>query len=263
MRKLIEYRNKKQRDGIHSIVADKMLELLYPSRCPVCDEILPHTGERCCRICSEKLPWVAGAVCMKCGKPVGHEAQEYCEDCNRQQHYFDQGAAAFVYNGALRHSIYRMKFENRRDYLDFYAEAIVHALAKHLKHWEPEVIFPVPMHPSKKRKRGYNQSELLAQKVGRLTGIPVDNRSLRCVRRTAAQKELDRKARMKNLRGSFGLSELLPKGSRVLLVDDVYTTGSTLDEVSRVLKEGGAERVFFVVLCIGKGKKTVCIEEKL
>ena len=240
--------------------------LLYPPRCPICDRILrlSDSAERgCCPACMETLPWVREPACMKCGKPVGEEGQEYCEDCRKQAHAFDRGTAAFTYTGALRHSVYRMKSENRRDYVPFFAKTMTTALARYLPRWEPEVILPVPMHPGKKRRRGYNQSELLAQEIGRRTGLPVEKELLYCTRAVPSQKTLGRRERLLNLRGSFAVRRGAPALQRVLLVDDVYTTGSTMDEISRVLRETGVESVFFVVLCTGKGKKAVCTAKKV
>ncbi|MDO4321252.1 MAG: ComF family protein [Lachnospiraceae bacterium] len=250
--------------GIHNkSVKNDLLALLYPPRCVCCDRILGVREGGCCSECAARLPWISGPSCMKCGKPVETQEQEYCEDCRRYPHEFDRGAAAFTYTGMMRRSVYRMKHENRRDYLSFYAEAMVHALAGELMRWRPEVIIPVPMHPRKRRRRGYNQSELLAEHISRLTGIPMRKDLLRCVKLTSSQKLLDRKARMQNLKGSIEASENFPKLRSVLLVDDVYTTGSTMDEMAGVLKRAGAEHVFFVVLCSGKGKKAVCTAENL
>lgn len=200
---------------------------------------------------------------MKCGKPVADERTEYCDDCKRQRHFFDQGVAAFTYTGALRASVHKMKSANRRDYLPFFAESMTQVLMMRLSSWRPELILPVPMHPKKQRRRGYNQSELLAVRIGDITGIPVEKTLLRCTKITPSQKELDRKERMKNLYNSFAVCEPFPKVSRVLLVDDVYTTGSTMDEVSRILKSQGVQHVFFAVLCTGKGKKAVCTDKNL
>jgi ComF family protein len=134
---------------------------------------------------------------------------------------------------------------------------------QYLPRWQPSVIVPVPMHPHKKRIRGYNQAELLACEVSRRTGIPVRTDLVRCVHLTRDQKQLDRKGRMQNLKGSFRMDGTLPAGTAVLLLDDVYTTGSTLDELSSVLRAHGAANIYFVVLCTGKGKNTVCTGEKL
>lgn len=200
---------------------------------------------------------------MKCGRPIGDEGQEYCEDCAVQKHFFDRGVAAFTYTGAMRHSVYRMKAANRRDYLPFYAESMSRALLPYLGRWRPEVIVPVPMHPRKRRLRGYNQSELLAEEIGKITGIPMISDLLCCTRLVPSQKALDRQERLRNLRGSFSLNRAATGISRVLLVDDVYTTGSTMDELSRVLRAGGVQTIFFVVLCTGKGKKAVCRVKKV
>ncbi len=240
-----------------------LLDFLYPPRCPVCDGILKTSLQRCCDDCRKSLPWIHGVVCMKCGKPVGDETQEYCSDCRKTKHFFDQGTAPFTYSGGIRRSVYRMKFENRRDYLDFYAESMSAACAGYLERWRPDLILPVPMHRSRRRKRGYNQSELLAERISRLTGIPCDCEVLRCIRKTSAQKSLGRRERLRNLQGSFEVCGMFREGARILVVDDVYTTGSTMDEISRVLKNAGVRYVYFVVLCTGKGKKTVCTAENL
>ena len=109
--------------------------------------------------------------------------------------------------------------------------------------------------PKEKRCRGYNQAELLAEEISRLTGIRAEKNVLRCTRMHSEQKMLSRKDRRKNLKGCFAVSEECQKQfARVLLVDDVYTTGSTLDEIADVLKRAGVKQIFFVVLCIGKGK---------
>lgn len=265
-------------------IGQTLLDLLYPPRCPICDEVLSRTwrraqperagsrklqgisrpvGFRCCPDCEAALPWVDEPACMKCGKPLADESREYCEACMEQRHFFDRGVAAFVYTGALRHSVYRMKAANRRDYLPFFAESMTKAVARFLLHWRPEIILPVPMHPRKRRRRGYNQSELLALEIGRRTGIPVKTGFLRCTRFVHSQKELGRQERMRNLRGSFAVCDLFPPVQRVLLVDDVYTTGSTMDEISRVLRAHGVREIYFVVLCTGKGKKAVCTTGKV
>lgn len=239
------------------------MNLLYPPRCPICDEVLDIRWKRCCPSCAKALPWVGENACMKCGKPVGDEGQEYCEDCQKQAHYYDRGVAAFTYTGALRHSVYRMKSSNRREYVPFFAESMSRVLVQYLPRWRPEAILPVPMYPRKRRSRGYNQSELLAEEIGRLTGIPVENTLLYCTRMVRPQKTLNRQERMKNLRGCFAVRGGFSPFRCVLLVDDVYTTGSTMDELGRVLRKSGVQFIFFVVLCTGKGKKAVCTAKKV
>lgn len=178
-------------------------------------------------------------------------------------HRYDRGVAAFQYTGSLRSSVQRMKFENRRDYLDFYAESMVKQGRKWIAVWQPDVIIPVPMHWIKKNRRGFNQSELLAKRIGRLTGIPVQKDILKKTRNTRDQKQLSPEERRKNLERAFLLKKK-PSGIRtVLLVDDVYTTGSTVDTLASVLKRNGVQYVYFLTLCIGKGENIVCTDEKM
>ena len=239
-----------------------LADLLYPERCVCCDKVLGVKEKGCCMGCMPKLPRIEGNICMKCGKPV-EDDEEFCSDCMAHDHFFDKGTAAFIYTGAIRHSIYRMKFQNRRDYIPFYAQEMVHAIEGRIGIWRPELILPIPMHWKKKRQRGYNQSELLAKRISLMTGIPAANDLLKCIRKMPDQKKLNREQRMKNIHGIIEVSKEFPKVRSVLLIDDVYTTGSTVDEVSRVLKHAGVQHVYFVVLCIGKGKKAVCTATKM
>lgn len=239
------------------ICGKKLLVLLYPQRCPFCDEVLgrKEKKELCCSACKGKIPWVKDPVCLKCGKPVGSAEAEYCPDCQKSHHMFDQGAAVFTYSGCMPGSIYRLKASNRRDYIDFFAAAMKMQSGKYLKRWQPQVIVPVPMHPKKRAARGYNQAELLAERVSELTGIPFDRNILCCIKKTKVQKSLGRSERQKNLRGSFVVQKDPGKLKRVLVIDDVYTTGSTMDEIARTLKNAGVEQVYFLVLCTGRGKR--------
>lgn len=191
---------------------------------------------------------------MKCGKPVRRE-QEYCGDCSRQTHIFNQGTAAFTYSDGLPDALFRLKFQNRRDYLDFFAGAMTLAYQRRAARWRPQQILPVPMHWRKRARRGYNQAELLAERISQNTGIPMEKNWAVCVRKTSEQKRLSRSERQRNLRDSFQVKKQFQGVTRVLLVDDVYTTGSTMDELARILKKAGVKEVFFLVLCIGKGKK--------
>lgn len=244
----------KERGNIWKDSAEILLDLFYPPRCPICDSILEKEENYCCRTCFQNLPWVGREYCMKCGKPVAGDTQEFCPDCLKYKHYYDQGTAPFVYTGQLRHSIYRMKHENRRDYLDFYAWAMAAACRRFLRIWMPDLIVSVPMYKKRKRKRGYNQSDLLGKKISQILGIPYNAECLVCTRKNSEQKMLNRQERMQNLKGSFSIKQKVTGVENVLVVDDVYTTGSTIDEISRILKAAGIKRVFFVVLCTGKGK---------
>lgn len=108
-------------------------------------------------------------------------------------HVFTRGTAAFAYTGAMRHSVYRMKAENRRDYLDFYADAMAQALEPYLMRWQPERIIGVPMHWQKKWKRGYNQSELLAKKLAERTEIQIEGSWVSCMQKDESAENVEPK----------------------------------------------------------------------
>lgn len=112
------------------------------------------------------------------------------------------------------------------------------------------MIVPVPLHPKKLRKRGFNQSGYLAELLSGYTGIPLDEGLVRKIRETRAQKKLDARGRQRNLQGAFEAADRA-EGLKVLVIDDVYTTGSTMDAVAACLKEKGADKIYFLTVCTG------------
>lgn len=122
-----------------------------------------------------------------------------------------------------------------------------------IRGWGPDLIMPVPLHKKRRRKRGYNQAGVLGRRLGRLLGIRVDDKSLLRRVYTDPQKKLGRLERKKNLRNAFALKESFKPVPVVLLVDDIYTTGNTIDAVSEVLKKKGVEKVYFLTISIGQG----------
>lgn len=227
--------------------------LLFPRRCPVCHEVVEDAGEPACKICRTRLPYVRAPFCLKCGKPLLAEEREYCGDCRRKKHMFRQGRAPFVYDPLMRESIARYKYGGRREYASFYAEEILRKCAREAALWKGEVLVPIPLHPSRKRKRGYNQAALLARELSKRCGLPVDEKLLVRTRKTRAQKELNDQERMANLKNAFSVREGNISYKNIILIDDIYTTGSTVNEAARVLREKGAETVFFLCICVGRG----------
>lgn len=193
---------------------------------------------------------------MKCGKSVRSEEQEYCHDCAHTEHYFAQGAALWLHQEPVNLSVYQFKFHNQRVFGRYYAEEMAKRFRAELIRWKPQIILPIPLHSSKRRKRGYNQAAIVAGALAELTGIAVDVHLLKRVRGTAPQKSLNPAERKKNIRAAFSVREEGRErlaGKRVLLIDDIYTTGSTIDEAARTLKLFGAEKVFYLAISIGQG----------
>lgn len=187
---------------------------------------------------------------MSCGKPVEAE-QEYCHDCAGRKREFTQGRGIYMYDDRMRSSLVKYKYGGRREYGNFYAAAISTYARDEISRWKPDLLIPVPLHPSKERMRGFNQAEYIAEQVGDFYGIPVSSQILVKTRRTKSQKKLNARERSRNLQGAFLVRERLD-GLTILVIDDVYTTGSTMDAAAASLKEAGAKSVCFLTVCTGQ-----------
>ena len=240
---------------------NRALDLIYPRHCPICDGLVGMFEFRDGRIrraalahrqCLKKIEYVKDPTCQKCGKPLGRDStEEYCEDCRRTKHLFDRGFSVFVYR-SISGSIYRFKYMGRKEYADFYGLATKKRLGKRLKSLGIEVIVPVPMYREKERKRGYNQAEVYARAVSKVLGIPMETCLIRRVRNTAPMKELDAVRRRNNLKKAFIMPQNDVKFKCVLIIDDIYTTGSTIDEIAHEFRMAGVEKVYFLTLAIGQ-----------
>jgi ComF family protein len=233
------------------------LDLIFPRRCPVCGDIVQPRGALICPDCIARLDSVHEPFCLKCGKQVLAEREEYCYDCSRHTRSFESGRAVFNYNQTAKESVTAIKYRNRREYLDFYAESMAHRYRGIVSRWQPEALIPVPVHPSRRRKRGFNQAEELAQRLSARWGIPTQSRLLLRVKKTLPQKKLTPEERFRNLQEAFAVNpDFVRNGTvpeTVVLIDDIYTTGSTIEACTRVLKAAGVKRVWFLTICIGYG----------
>lgn len=228
------------------------MDVVFPKSCPMCDEVMER-GRLICKKCEPKLVYIAEPKCKKCGKQIDSDEAEYCEDCGKTNHYYRKGIAAFQYNDMVSHSIYRFKYHNRRTYAEFYGSAIAAKYREEIERWHADVIIPVPIHERKMIKRGYNQAELIAKELGKNLGIKVDGNYLKRVVNTRPQKEMSRSERKKNMEKAFKISNSVVKYRKIILVDDIYTTGSTVDACAKVLLAAGACEVNCVCLSIGQG----------
>lgn len=177
---------------------------------------------------------------------------EYCYDCSRHKHDYDQGRAIFEYE-SIKDSIYRYKFKGRAEYARFYGEAMAKAAVRELELWKPDAILPVPLHKSKMQKRGFNQALQLGRELAKITKIPCYEDVIVRTRKTIPMKELGLHERQINIKNAFIVRRYDVKLKRVVIVDDIYTTGSTIDAIARELKKTGVEKVYFLTLAIGTG----------
>ncbi len=230
-----------------------IIDLIYPRRCPLCGEIREFGKKGICEKCRPDLPWIEPPVCLMCGKMIDDDEDEYCDDCRRIPKNFERCYPAFSYEGKVKDSIYEFKYKNQREHAGFYADAIVKRYGETFANIRFDGIVPVPVHDNRRRKRGYNQAELLANELGKRLEVRVYPGFLERCSDTDPQKELDDVGRMKNLKNAFKIGKNDVKLDTVLLVDDIYTSGATVNACTDVLLANGTVKVYCAVIAIGRG----------
>ncbi len=215
-----------------------LLNLIFPPRCIVCREIrrdFPFCGN-----CRERFPILKDPCCPVCALPFPSPVTENhtCSVCLLDPPSFSRTIALGLYQGDLHDLISRMKYRGEERIAEILGDWMGERLVR--KGVRPDGIIPVPLHPARLRQRGFNQSAVMARRIGKRLGIPVSNCNLMRVRETASQTGLTREERGRNLKNAFGiLGAQLLEGKEILLIDDVFTTGATLEACSRLLKRGG------------------------
>lgn len=238
----------------------RILDWIFPPRCPLCGELLMSKDEKVHFLCYQKLNWVHEPKCKRCGKPLttaNREINMFCQDCLKTRHrhaeMYDQGRALWIYEDVAKASVMDFKYHGMKSYVDFYADALVRTQGEWIRRKNPDILIPIPLHRRKKRMRGFNQTELLARAISDRTGIPMRNDILYRRKWTNPQKSVSGLDRRQNLAKSMEIRQL-PEGIKcAMLIDDIYTTGSTMEACARILKQNGVKEVYFLTLCIGLG----------
>lgn len=235
-----------------------VLDFIFPHKCPVCGEVLRREEKKICRSCRISLPCIKEPRCKRCGKPITAAEEEYCHDCEKKrkgQDVLEKGTALWVYDAGMKQAMASFKYEGCVADAVFFAEELFRIRGGEISQWNVDAIIPVPIHRRKRWFRGYNQAAVLAEELGELFHLPVFPDVLTRIRYTRPQKGLDSKQRTANAAGAFALNEksreMLPSLRRVLLVDDIYTTGATLEACGEVMCKAGVQEVYFACLCIG------------
>lgn len=239
---------KKALSGVVCTIYIEFKKALFPTVCPICGKLI-NPGQKICDKCRKEIIIINEPKCIKCGKPLRDDGTLYCSDCRKVKHFFEKGVAVFEYSGVFRESIYRFKYDNAREYADFYGSVAAKIYGKTFKDWNIQAIIPVPMYYKKENKRGYNQACVFAKAVSAYTGIVLEEKILIRRKDTIPQKELSDELRIENLSKAFAVNLDKVAGYKsILLVDDIYTTGSTIDACAKILITAGVEKVYF--LCI-------------
>ena len=250
---------------------DIVKDILFPPRCALCDKVVPSSKGYICEGCRGKISYIKEPACYRCGKEIESDEEEYCRDCLKDQRSYIKGFPVFNYVPPVSDSISMFKYSDRQEYALFYGEEIVKRHGDAFRKLGIDIIVPVPIHKKKYLKRGYNQAQLIAEAVGSRMNIPVIADLLLRNEETKPQKELGPDERAANLQKAFVLNdscssqEMILKSIHgkdgllsVLLVDDIYTTGATIEACTRAIRrlDTGEKKiivdVYYTSVAIGK-----------
>lgn len=226
----------------------RALDLLLPASCTYCHGSASGSGiPRFCKQCWSEFAPVPAPGCSTCGRPFGspealaHSPGHECLDCRTQPPHFDQALAAGLFEGPLREAIHLYKYRPVRSL----GEPLAQWMAEQVRVTAPiDLTMPVPLHRARLRHRGFNQALIIARVISLRFAAPFMYDNLVRLRSTRPQVELSGQERAENVKGAFGLARPAEvSGKRVLIIDDVFTTGATMNECAKVLKEAGAASV--------------------
>lgn len=223
-----------------------LLDLVYPPKCLVCGDMQPKYF---CEECLKQVVYIQPPVCSNCGAPRDPN-ESRCRECHGVEFCFNAASAVGVYDGVLKEAIHQFKYSGHRVMGPILGELLVDYLHAHrgmLLH--TNCVIPVPIHHSRERQRGFNQSDILAAEIGRAFSLPVLPSVLVRTIPTHPQVDLPIDKRRNNVERAFKVRrEDAVSGRSILLVDDVFTTGSTVDSAASALRDAGASYIHVLTL---------------
>ncbi len=237
------------------ILGEGLISLLFPADCRVCQHPLePSNITFVCIDCWSKIKWLKAPYCSKCSRPLPSTFKSIptflCPECRRQNVYFNRAFIPTLYEGVMKKVIHLLKY-NKKTGIMRSLEKIIRSYFNCLNSSFPclDLVVPIPLHRKKLRERGFNQAELIAKVVAKHLQVRLTKGNLKRTKATITQTSLDRKERRRNLREAFTVKNRDGfQAKNVLLVDDVYTTGTTIKEAAKVLKEAGVKEVYVFAL---------------
>ena len=229
----------------------RLFQFFLPSQCPCCEKFLEEGYQGICPDCFLKVHWIEPPFCSLCGSPFASKEIEshLCGDCLTRRSHVTTARALGHYEGTLQELIHRWKYEGKAYLTPLFGDWMVRGLNHY---WTPglfDLLIPVPLHIRRLRERGFNQALLLVKELSRRTGLRFGSRILRKLRSTTPQVNLSSRERKRGVSGAFHITQKKElAGKTILLVDDVYTTGATVNECAKVLLAAGAKRVDVLTL---------------
>lgn len=240
---------------LHQQIWDGLSELIFPAPgfCPVCQQEKSDRQE-IGRNCLQKIALVIPPICARCGRPQRLEVNSapLCRQCRETRYYFSKARAVAVYEGSLREILSELKYRYRPELGEALGKLLVEWVKLHPKFPDFKLIIPIPINDRKLEQRGYNQAELLAKPLQKYLGIPLANDIIMREKITESQNALCKEERFQNMQGAFRVvnAERLAS-AKVLLIDDILTTGATASEAARVLLRAGAAEVSVLTVAVG------------
>ncbi len=233
-----------------SWLGGSFVSLCFPAHCAVCRDATPD-GCHLCETCEQDVEPIQAPRCEKCSSPFpGAITEQFtCANCGERDLHFDCAIACYVSSGPVRDFVHGFKYFGQTHLRHTLAAWLAETLDDPRMTAQPfDALVPVPLHHVRQREREFNQAEVLARLIAPRAQRPVWN-ALKRIRKTPTQTRLDRSERMENLRGAFKVRRPAQvKGKHLVLVDDVFTTGSTVEECSRVLRKAGAASVRVITI---------------
>jgi len=227
---------------------DSLLNFFFPARCKICLHPLRSYQEKyVCDRCFSQIE-IVSCYCQKCGLPLSPSFAEVenplCKDCQKRRRQFHLARSATPFFGSIRECIHLFKYSKKMGLSKPLGDLMLKALFSFWPDLEIDLILPVPLHPDKEDSRGFNQAHLLSKQISKGLNLPVVRGNLQRIVNTASQTSLSPKERLKNVKGAFKIKrpEALAK-KKILLIDDVFTTGATVEECSRILKAAGVKEI--------------------
>jgi len=226
-----------------------LLDLIFPLRCSVCRKIDPAI---LCKTCLNQILYINFPYCQRCGIPLDSSRYDLCYSCKTISPFFNISRSIGVYEGVLKKALQAFKFKGKKELGEPLGKIMVNYLVSapfKLDWCGINLVLPVPLHEKRLQNRGYNQAELLGEIISASLGIPLDTQSLIRSKNTKPQFSLNKIERQKNMQDAFQVCDPGSiKNKQILLIDDIYTTGLTVCECTKVLLQAGALRVNILTL---------------
>lgn len=227
---------------------EKALSFFFPHRCTFCRETIEYKNNTfICNDCLTSLPYLSGNTCRKCNRPILDTALSVCYNCRHYNYSFEKAYTPLLYKDAVRHALLSMKFYNKDNFCRSFAFLIGNNIVSE-DYPSFDFITYVPLSPSSFSERGYNQCKIIGDKLSEILHIPVYDTLYR-INGTPKQSRLSFKERRQNVKKSFFPKDLSLKGT-ALLIDDIYTTGSTADYCSKLLLKMGCDKVYIATVAL-------------